>query len=117
MTLDNLINTLSLADQSLVLLRGFDSPHASRVRTVVPALGFESATGITIGAMLAAARSAQGVAFTDGYDEFTATGDTPCWLDFKGMPFGLEITPELLADYITAGVPPRGTEDHPLSTA
>ncbi|MFC8723692.1 hypothetical protein [Streptomyces bacillaris] len=118
MTLDDLTDTLATANPALVLLRGFDSPHGSRATNFHPALGFEPARRITISAMLAAARSAKGTKVISRGGEFTVTGNTPCWLDFTGMTAGLEITPELLADYIAAGsVPsPPGAQGAPLST-
>lgn len=79
MTLDELILALEAADPAMVLPLGFSNPHSYRGDYME--LAFEPTANVTVGAMLADARSARGATY-QGHKggEFTMHGHTECWL-------------------------------------
>lgn len=83
MTLDELIAALEAEDPDRVLPLGFENPHS--YRGYYNELAFEPASGVTIGAMLADARSAKGATF-QGWKggDYTMNGYTDCWLAERG---------------------------------
>lgn len=83
MTLDELIAALESADPTQVCPAGFNNPHS--YRGYYTDLAFEPASDITVGEMLAAARSALGttyIAWKGG--DYQMTGDSDCWLSQVG---------------------------------
>ena len=94
MSLDELIAALERLDSSLVVPFGFGHPHS--YRGYYNELAFEPRENVTIGAMLADARSALGTTYK-GYKggDFTMTGWTPCWLAEWGST-GEQIGPTFL---------------------
>lgn len=110
MMLEDLIAALEAEDPTRVLSDGFDSPHS--YRGFYDELAFEPAHNITVGGMLAAARSALGATF-QGYKggEYRMTAYTDCWLSEYGHVSGETIGPVLLRLLLAAGtVPGDGRE-------
>ena len=102
MTLDELIVALEAADPTLVLPLGFSNPHSYRGDYMD--LAFELTANVTVGAMLADARSARGATYQGwkGGDN-TMDAHTACWLDEEGRGDGETIGPILLALLLAAG--------------
>lgn len=101
MTLDELITALEAADPALVLPDGFDNPHS--YRGYYDELAFEPASDISVGDMLAIARSAKGEWY-QGWKggEYKMTGWTDCWLAMEGC-LGEGIGPVLLRLMLAQG--------------
>lgn len=103
MTLDELIVALDAADPAMVLPLGFSNPHSYRGDYMD--LAFEPTATVTVGAMLADARSARGATY-GGYKggDYTMDGWTECWLATEGTSADSEtIGPILLALLLAAG--------------
>lgn len=103
MTLDELIVALEAADPALVLPLGFSNPHSYRGDYMD--LAFEPTANVTVGAMLADARSARGTTY-QGYKggDNTMDGWTDCWLAEEGSSANAEtIGAVLLTLLLTAG--------------
>lgn len=103
MLLNELIDTLEAADQTLVLPDGFDSPHS--YRGFYNELAFEPAYDITVADMLEAARDARGSSY-EGYKggEYKMTAYTDCWLAEYGHT-GESLGPVLLRLMLERGRP------------
>lgn len=95
MTLRELIAALESADPERVVPYGFRDPHS--YRGIYADVAFEPAENITVGEMLAAARSALGATF-QGYKggDYTMREYTDCWLSEYGHASGETIGPTLL---------------------
>ncbi|MFE4658132.1 hypothetical protein ACFRFJ_15785 [Streptomyces hydrogenans] len=103
MTLEELITTLEAADPTLVLPYGFTNPHS--YRGYYHELAFEPATDITVGSMLADARSALGTTYTGWKGgTFTMQGYTDCWLAQEGSAGGETLGLLLLNLMLAAGI-------------
>ncbi|MCX3059572.1 hypothetical protein [Streptomyces beihaiensis] len=102
MDLGDLITTLEVADPTLVVQHGFANPHSYRGDYMD--LAFEPAESITVGGMLAAARSALGATY-EGWKggQYTMGEHTWCWLSQEGDASGETISP-LLLEYILADI-------------
>lgn len=81
--LGELIAALEAKDPALTVPIGFDSPHSYRGDYCE--LAFEPARNVTVGSMLAAARSALGATY-GGWKggDYTMCEWTPCWLAARG---------------------------------
>lgn len=101
MTLDELITALEAEDPGKVLPLGFSHPHS--FRGFYEQLAFEPTTDVTVGEMLADARSARGATY-EGWKggSYTMLGWTDCWLAEEGHGAGEEIGPILLALLLAA---------------
>lgn len=95
MSLDDLIAALMAADPNLVCPNGFKNPHS--YRGYYDELAFEPAQNITVGEMLAAARSALGTTY-QGWKggDYTMEGWTTCWLSMEGQSSGETLGPLLV---------------------
>lgn len=83
MTLEELITALEAEDPNLVLPLGFTNPHS--YRGYYYELAFEPAQNVTVGAMLADARAADGATYTGWKGgEYTMGSYTDCWLAVEG---------------------------------
>lgn len=93
--LGDLIATLEKEDPARVLPFGFHRPHS--YRGYYEQLAFEPAENITIGEMLAAARSALGATF-EGYKggDYTMDERTECWIAHYGQSGSNQIGPVLM---------------------
>jgi hypothetical protein len=93
--LGELIARLETADPNQVVKHGFLNPHSYRGDYMD--LAFEPAEDITVGEMLAAARSAVGATF-QGWKggDFVMHSDTWCWLSQQGDASGETISALLL---------------------
>ncbi|MET9222342.1 hypothetical protein ABZX65_26760 [Streptomyces sp. NPDC003300] len=102
MTLGELISALEAADPSVVLPLGFSSPHSYRGDYMD--LAFEPTANVTVGAMLADARSALGATY-QGHKggDYVMNGYTACWLAEDGSGDGETIGPILLTLLLAAG--------------
>lgn len=102
MTLGELIAALEAADPALVLPLGFSHPHSWR--GVYSDLAFEPTANVTVGAMVADARSALGATY-QGHKggDYTMDAWTDCWLAEDGRGDGETIGPILLALLLSAG--------------
>lgn len=103
MTLGELIAALEAADPALVLPLGFSHPHSWR--GVYSDLAFEPTANVTVGAMLADARSALGNTY-QGWKggDYTMDAYTECWLATQGSSADSEtIGPILLFLLLAAG--------------
>ena len=103
MTLEELITALEAHDPAKVVSRGFAKPHSYRGDYCD--LAFEPAANVTVGSMLADARSALGATF-QGYKggDYTMDEYTDCWLAEYGCcgeTIGL-----LLLKFMLTGVNP-----------
>ncbi len=98
--LDELIAALEAEDPDKVLPLGFAHPHS--YRGYYSELAFEPALNVTVGSMLAAARSAKG-ATHQGWKggDYAMDGYTECWLAERGS-CGESIGPVLLALMLAA---------------
>jgi hypothetical protein len=103
MTLGELISTLETQDPAKVVARGIANPHS--YRGYYDDLAFEPAANVTVGSMLAAARSSLGATF-EGYKGglYTMEDYTDCWLAEYGC-CGESIGP-LLLKFMLTGVDP-----------
>lgn len=101
MTLDELIKALEAEDAAKVLPLGFTCPHS--YRWDYSELAFEPTANVTVGEMLAAARSALGATF-QGWKggEYTMSGYTDCHLAQQG-DLGEQLGPILLTLLLAAG--------------
>ena len=111
MTLDELIAALGAEDPDRVLPLGFTNPHS--FRGDYADLAFEPTANVTVGNMLADARSAHGATY-EGWKggDFTMIGWTDCWLSEEGTSNGAEpIGPILLTLLLAAGQLDAGTRD------
>lgn len=110
MTLDELIAALDAADPNLLLPLGFSNPHSYRGDYMD--LAFEPTANVTVGQMLADARSARGTTY-QGWKggDYTMDGFTQCWLDEEGRGDGETIGPILLTLLLTAGQLDQATRD------
>jgi hypothetical protein len=101
MTLDELITALEAEDPDRILPLGFTHPHSYRGEYTE--LAFEPIANVTIGAMLADARSAKGSTY-QGHKggDYTMDGYTDCWLAEDGHGGGETIGPILLAHMLAA---------------
>lgn len=106
MILKDLIDALAAEDPDLVLPLGFHEPHSYRGDYMD--LAFMPAENITIGGVLAAARSALGATY-QGYKggDFTMGEHTDCWLAQYGST-GETVGPILLRALLEAGRPGGG---------
>lgn len=102
MTLSELIGALETADPGLVLPLGFSNPHSYRV--FYTDLAFEPTANVTVGQMLADARSALGATY-QGHKggDYTMDGWTECWLAEEGNGNGEAIGPVLITCLLAAG--------------
>ncbi|WP_394436206.1 hypothetical protein [Streptomyces sp. SGAir0957] len=95
MELGELITALEAADPTLVCKRGFNNPHS--YRGYYHELAFEPAHNITVGEMLAAARSAVGATYTGWKGgEFTMDRYSDVWLSEEGHASGDAISGMLI---------------------
>lgn len=101
MTLDELIVALEAADPALVLPLGFSNPHSYRGDYMD--LAFEPTANVTVGAMLADARSARGTTY-QGYKggDNTMDGWTDCWLAEEGSSANAETIGAVLLTLLLA---------------
>lgn len=95
MNLGDLITALEAVDPAQPVAHGFGNPHSYRGDYLE--LAFEPVDGTTVGAMLAAARSALGTTY-QGWKggDFTMGEHTWCWLSTEGDVSGETISPLLL---------------------
>lgn len=102
MTLDELIVALEAADPALVLPLGFSNPHSYRGDYMD--LAFEPTANVTVGQMLADARTALGATY-QGHKggDYTMHAYTDCWLAEDGRGDGETIGPVLLTLLLAAG--------------
>jgi hypothetical protein len=102
MMLNELIALLEAEDPAKVLPLGFSNPHSWR--GVYSELAFEPTANITVGQMLAEARSALGATY-EGWKggEYTMDGLTDCWLAEEGHGDGETLGPILLTLLLAAG--------------
>jgi hypothetical protein len=93
--LGGIIARLEQEDPDRVLPIGFANPHSYRGH--YEQLAFEPVRDITVGDMLAAARSALGTTF-EGWKggDFTMTETTDCWISMHGESGDNKIGPLLL---------------------
>jgi hypothetical protein len=101
-----LIEALEAEDPSLVCPRGFARPHS--YRGYYDELAFEPARDVTVGEMLAAAKSALGSTY-GGWKggDYTMSEYTYCWLAYRGdtgETLGAVLVSHLLRD-AAAGEP------------
>lgn len=101
MTLDELIAALEAEDPARRLPLGFSHPHS--YRGFYDELAFEPTANVTVGEMLADARSADGTTY-QGWKggDFTMTGWTDCWLAEEGTGGGEQIGSLLLTLLLAA---------------
>jgi hypothetical protein len=127
MTLDELIAALTAADPDLVCPDGFDNPHS--YRGYYTDLAFEPASDVTVGDMLANARSALGATY-QGWKggDFEMDGRTDCWLSMEGSASGESLGGTLVELMLRAagpshrpagvpGVQPHPADHHPVDIA
>lgn len=90
MNLGELIAALETLDPATKVRDGFGRPHS--YRGDYQDLAFEPVNDTTIGAMLAAARSALDATY-EGWKggEYTMDESSCCWLDFEGVASGTPI--------------------------
>lgn len=103
MTLDELIAALAAEDPARTLPLGFSNPHS--FRGDYADLAFEPTANVTVGSMLADARSAHGATY-GGWKggDHQMIGWTDCWLSEEGTGNGAEpIGPILLTLLLAAG--------------
>lgn len=99
MTLDELIKALEAEDPDKVLPLGFSHPHSWRGDYMQ--LAFEPTANVTVGQMLADARSALGTAYEGG--RYTMHGYTDCHLAEEGRAGDDGLGPLLLTLLLAAG--------------
>jgi len=101
MTLSELIAALEGEDPDLLLPLGFSSPHS--YRGIYEDLAFEPVADVTVGQMLADARSALGATYAAWKGgEYTMREYADCWLAEEGHGCGETIGPVMLALLIAA---------------
>lgn len=102
MTLDELISALEAEDPGKVLPLGFSNPHSWRGD--YSQLAFEPTADVTVGTMLADARSAHSCTM-QGWKGgvYVMTGWTDCWLAAEGSGDGETVGPVLLTLLLSAG--------------
>jgi hypothetical protein len=103
MTLGELIAVLETAEPDLVLPLGFSNPHSYRGDYMD--LAFEPTVNVTVGAMLADARTALGNTY-QGWKggDYTMDAYTECWLAEEGSSADSEtVGPILLTLLLAAG--------------
>ena len=107
MTLGDLIATLEKADPDKIVPVGFSNPHS--YRGIYTDVAFEPTPNVTIGSMLAAARSAVGATF-EGWKggDFTMNEYTDCWLAREGCT-GDQLGPMLLGFIVASAVGQEAT--------
>ncbi|MGS2592048.1 hypothetical protein [Streptomyces hebeiensis] len=107
MNLGDLITTLEAASPDQPVAHGFGNPHSYRGDYMD--LAFEPVDDTTVGAMLAAARSAVDATF-QGWKggDFTMSTDTWCWLSVQGDVSGESISPQTLAWMLHTPEPAAG---------
>lgn len=90
LNLDQLIEFLAARDPNKVVVRGFHNPHS--YRGIYQDLAFEPATNVTVGAMLADARSALDKTY-QGYKggDYTMYGSVDVWVAEEGSGWGEKI--------------------------
>lgn len=100
MNLGELITRLEAADPNQAVQHGFTNPHSYRGDYMD--LAFEPAADVTVGDMLADARSALGTTY-QGWKggDFTMNEHTWCWLSQQGDASGETISPLLLEFMLT----------------
>jgi hypothetical protein len=104
MTLSELIAALEAADPALKVPLGFSNPHSYRGDYMD--LAFEPTANVTVGEMLADARSALGSTY-QGWKggDYTMGKYTDCWLATEGSSEDSEtIGPVLLTLMLSAGL-------------
>lgn len=101
MTLSELIGALEAEDPDLLLPLGFSNPHS--YRGIYEDLAFEPVADVTIGQMLADARSALDATYEAWKGgEYTMREYADCWLAEEGRGGGETIGPFILALLIVA---------------
>jgi len=100
--LGGIIARLEQEDPTRILPIGFANPHS--YRGYYEQLAFEPVRDISIGDVLAAARSALGTTF-EGWKggDFTMTASTDCWISLHGESGDNKIGPLLLELMLAAG--------------
>lgn len=82
---------------------GFDNPHS--YRGYYEQLAFEPRANTTVGAMLTAARSADGATFTGWKGgKYVMDRDTECWISYRGMA-GADKLGEMLVEFMLGHIP------------
>lgn len=113
LSLGQLIERLEREDPARVLPLGFANPHSWRGDYYE--LAFEPVANISIGDVLAAARSALGATF-EGWKggSYTMGGHSDCWIAYHGESGDNKIGPLLLELLLTGvALPSVSTEDRP----
>jgi len=110
MTLEELIAALEAADPNLCLPLGFSHPHSYRGDYMD--LAFEPTANVTVGEMLADARSALGATY-QGWKggDFEMRGWTTCWLAEEGTGSGESVGPILITMPLASGQLDEATRD------
>jgi hypothetical protein len=110
MALDEVIAALEAEDPERVLPFGFTNPHS--YRGYYDELAFEPAANVTIGSMLAAARSALGATY-EGWKggEYTMQGYTDCWLVEQGTSECDKLWPAMLTLMLASNQLDGATQD------
>ena len=111
MRLGDLIKFLEDRRPERLVALGFAQPHS--YRGIYSDLAFQPKANVTVGEMLAAAKSALGTTY-EGWKggDFTMTGWTECWLAQRGHGDGETLGPVLLTLMLAAD-----TEDRDLAEA
>ncbi|MGW1938996.1 hypothetical protein [Streptomyces goshikiensis] len=105
MTLDDLIAALETENPAKVCPDGFTNPHS--YRGYYNELAFEPAANVTVGHMLADARSAHGTWFTGWKGgDYQMHGSTECWIAHEGSAGGETLGPLLLRLMLSNGTVP-----------
>jgi hypothetical protein len=109
MTLDELISALAAEDPCRILPLGFSHPHS--YRGIYSDVAFEPTRDVTVGQMLADARSAVGTTYQGwkGGDS-TMDGYTDVWLSEEGSASDEQLGPILLTLLLAAGQLDAGTQ-------
>jgi hypothetical protein len=102
MCLRDLIERLERADPNRKVPKGFHEPHS--YRGIYEDLAFEPTENITVGEMLAAAKSALGKTF-EGYKggDYEMDWHTDVWIAYEGSGNG-EMIGNMLLDYMLGEV-------------
>lgn len=113
MSLGELIAALEAADPRLILPDGFHNPHS--YRGYYEQLAFEPAQNVTVGAMLADARSALGAVY-EGYKggSYRMVDYTDCWIaEYGSTGDGDMLSPMLVRLMLATGRLPADPEPEP----
>ncbi|WP_199546634.1 hypothetical protein [Streptomyces sp. N35] len=112
MNLGELITALEAADPTVTVRRGFTNPHSYRGDYME--LAFEPTANVSVGAMLADARSALGATF-QGYKggDFEMREYTWCWLSEYGDASNETISPLALEAMLADTVQPAAATSAP----